>query len=168
MKKIIFFILILIFAFFSFSFVSAQEQKKPEAHFFYSPTCPHCEEEGKFLDGLLEKYPTLEIKRHNIFEKESAILLKKFYGDYNVPLKVQGWVPIIFIGEEYFLGFSEQVGKNITECVANLINKEIPCEPQNPDGAPATPVIPEGEISLPLIGKINISNFSPLTITVIM
>ena len=35
--------------------ISAQEEKKVNVYFFWSKTCPHCEEEKAFLNQLVQK-----------------------------------------------------------------------------------------------------------------
>jgi len=69
MKKFVFAIFVFIFLFNAFDFALPVEafsegglaqDIKVEINFFYSPTCPHCAEEEKFLNGLEEKYSVVK------------------------------------------------------------------------------------------------------------
>ena len=85
--------------------------------FFFSPTCSHCAEEEIFLDELQEEYPNLVINRYSVFETKNVDLLKEYYEEYNVPASYHGMVPATFTDEEYFIGFTEEIGKEIRGCV---------------------------------------------------
>ena len=155
MKKIIFGILILVFAFSSFNFALAQ--RKIEVNFFYSLTCPYCAKEKKFLEKLEKKYPEIEIKEFGIFERKNVELLKEFYQNYLVPPEMQGGVPATFIKDQYFFGFNERIGQDIENYILKLI-EEIPPEPTKP----------EKRVFFPIIGEIDISKFSLLALSVIL
>lgn len=139
-----------------FNIVLAKE--KIEINFFFSPICPHCSQEKEFLVELKDKYPEIKIISYNIFEKESFLILKKFYQRYQVPLKEQGFVPITFIDEKYFLGFNQNIAKEIEECILKCRNNKI---------IDKTSEIRK-KFSLPFIGEINVSNFSPLALAIIL
>jgi len=168
LKKIIFTFLFLSFVFGSVNFVWADEitsnNSKIELSFFFSPTCPHCAQEKEFLKQIKEKYPQIVINQYNSFEKENMVLLRKFYRDYSVSQEDQGWVPITFVGDKYFVGFNSEIGKKIENCILNYI-KEEPCEEDGLQQDSKTSLLPE--VSLPFIGKIDVSGFSVLLISVI-
>jgi len=136
----------------------ALAKEKIEIYFSYSLTCPHCAAEEKFLDGLEKNYPEININKLSTHEKEDIDLLKKLYQDYEVPSEFQGAVPITFIKERYFLGFNDKIGEDIEGYVLELI-KEIPSEPQPQPGK---------TVVLPFIGEINLSEFSPLFLAVVL
>ncbi len=163
MKKFIFTILVFSFLFGTFGSVFAQE--KTEINFFFSPICHYCAQEKEFLNILEKNYLEIEIKRFNTFEKENVNLLKKLYQEYKVPLSDQGWVPITFTPKEYFLGFDEKIAQNIENCILEC-NVEEPLE--KPLKEDLTPIDLEKRISLPIIGEINLSNFSPLALSIVL
>jgi len=108
MKKIF---LILIFVFLILPIFNVQAQEKPEINFFYSPACQHCKDAHEFLDG----FSGIEI---NKFEaSKNSDLLKEFYEKYQVPKQEQGFVPIIFTQEKYFLGFNDTVAQELEACI---------------------------------------------------
>jgi len=133
MKRWIFLVLFLIFTFGSFHFVFSQQNL--EVYFFYSATCPHCAQEKKFLEEFEKKHPEIEVKKLGLFERENVKLLKEFYQNYKVPSQIQGFVPITFIGEKYFLGFNEKIARDIESYVLKLV-KEAPPEEQPPEEQP--------------------------------
>jgi len=174
-KRILFIFCFLILIFLAPQFVFSQE--KVEINFFYSPTCSHCVQEKDFLKQLEIKYPEIEIKKINTFEKEGFKQLKDFYQELKVPKENYGWVPIIFIGEKYFLGFNQQIGINIENCIKELINKNINdqqpcgCDPISqikPSDETATPIEIRKRFSIPIIGEININKSSPLIISIVL
>ena len=89
----------------------------------------------------------------SLSESGNVDLLKKLYQDYEVPLEIWGLVPITFIGERYFFGFSEEIGQEIEDCIVRLLEGDpyAPCQPEEHE---------ERKISLPFIGEIDIEKYS--------
>jgi len=160
MKKsiIVIVIFVLVFLVGAFNFVSA---KQVEINFFYSPTCSHCAQEWKFLEGLKEKYPEIKINKLSAFEKDNIELLKKLYKDYNVLQEYYGMVPITFTNERYFIGFNEEIGKGIEDCI-------LVCQKDKISKGNVTIIDLEGNINLPIIGRFNIKKYSLPTLAVIL
>ncbi len=160
MKKFILVVLILGLILAIADFALAQE-KEIEINFFYGKTCPHCAKEAKFLSELEEKYS--EIKVNRFLFSENIDLIKELYQDYKVPPIEQGYVPITFIGDMYFLGFDEKIAENIENCILILIegDSQKPCEPGESSGeGTLTPVDLKGKIILPIVGEIDIEKYS--------
>ncbi len=153
MKKCLFFIFLLTLIFSSFNFVLAQE--KVEVDFFYSQTCPHCSEGKIFLENLKEKYPDIEIKRYEvIYSQENQKILKDFYDKYQVPKAEQGWVPVTFTPTKYFVGFNEEIGKEIESCLVECLGNGGKASLQ--------------EIKIPFFGKVDLSKMSLLGVTFLL
>jgi len=133
-----------------------------EITMFYSETCPHCHNEGRFLDGLETKYENLIINRYNIAEKESIDLLKELYQKYEVPENEWGLIPITFLKEKYLVGYEgdDIAGKKIENYVKERLTQE---EETEIDWMEAS----VKKITLPVIGEVEISNFSPLVLAII-
>jgi len=160
MKKFVFAIFVFIFLFNTFDFVLAQDTGV-EINFFYSESCPHCAHEEKFLDELQEKYPEIEINRFSVSNRNNIELLKEFYKEYEVPVKYYGMVPITFTDERYFLGFNEEIGESIKDCI-------LECKKDKISEESVTIIDLEGDINLPVIGKINLKKYSLPALAVIL
>ena len=133
------------------SFALAQDNpaERPEVYFFYSEICPHCTAEKKFLEDFEKKYPEFQIHKLKISDEENAVAVSDFYRKYEVPQKEHGLVPVTFIKDKYFLGFNDKIGHDIENYLLTL--KE-----------------PNNKISLPFIGEIDFSKFSPAALAVIL
>ncbi len=131
------------------------QEKEIEINFFYSNACPYCAKEEKFLNELEKKYPEIKVNRF-VFSKNIS-LIKEFYQDYKVPLIEQGYVPITFIGDRYFLEFNKEIGEDIEDCIVKLI-----------EGGSQESYESERKITLPIIGEIDIERYSLLVLAVLL
>lgn len=154
MRKLIFTIFVLFFALTSVNFSLAQDNVNIDS--FFSPICPHCAKAKPFLESLEEKYSNVEFEDYDIFQKQSAELLKQNYEKYDVPVNEQGLVPITFIGERYFLGFDEIVAADIESYILELLEENSEPGPQEK----------ERRITLPIIGEISFDNMSPMILAI--
>ena len=155
----------------SFNFVFAQDKVK--IIFFYGETCPHCAAEKSFLDELTKEYP--EIKINSFAVSKNVELLMQLYQDYDVPQEIYGLVPITFIENKYFLGFSQEIGQRIKDCVLEIIEDSTngePCDSEEPTEEPpedvSTPFDWKKPISLPFIGEIDPAKYSLPALAVIL
>jgi len=154
MKKLILLLLIISFGFLGNpEFVLAQENSI-EINFFYSTTCPHCKDEKEFLKEVEQKYPEVKINQYEVINsKENQELLTDFYEKHEVPEREQGYVPVTFTPDKYFIGFSDQIANNIEICLKDcLVGEET---------------ITSQKIKIPFLGEIDVSKMSlpALTIT---
>jgi glutaredoxin len=161
---------------------ASTEIRKFVLYFFWGKGCPHCAKEKVFLDEMKKKYPGMQIKDYEVwYNKQNAILLSRMAETYKI--KASG-VPVIFIGENAFVGFSEpskeEIGESIRKCSVNkCIN---PIDKVNPLISETTPVDKDsgttfyGEkskeiedyecikksniVNIPLIGKVDTSEMS--------
>jgi len=149
-------------------------------YFFWGEGCPHCAKEKDYLDDVKNKYPinihSFEVYNHN----DSIQILQKI--DKDLGMRIDG-VPFIIIGDKQYVGFSEtltpsELNSRIEYCLSNQcsdntakiigINNEEPNKP-NENIEPNGDIENNNkEIVLPIIGKINLVNFSLPTITIIM
>lgn len=159
MRKLLYIFFLLFFLFTAFDFALAQENQI-EINFFYSPTCSHCAKEERFLDGLQKEYPEIKINRFSVFIKDNIELLKEFYKEYEVPIENYGMVPITFTNERYFVGFNGEIEKAIEgcilECRAGKISEDVSI------------IDLEGNINIPIIGKVNIRKYSLPVLAIIL
>ncbi len=154
MKKLIFAILVLFLVLGSADFSLAQD--KVSVDFFFSQICPHCANEEEFLGDLKEKYPDIEFKNYGIFERENVDFLKEMYKQHNVPLAEQGFVPITFIKDRYFLGFAQDIAVDMENYLLEIIEQSS--GPESPSES--------RKITLPIIGEISLENMSPIVLAI--
>jgi thiol-disulfide isomerase/thioredoxin len=85
-------------------------------YFFWGDGCPHCAAAKPFLEELARQYPNVEVRAYEVW-----------YNEANQPLLVQmasafgfepSAVPTIFIGDRYWVGYSEAIRDEIAAAVA--------------------------------------------------
>lgn len=152
LKKFFIITLFLIFIFLPF-FCFAETESNVEINFFYSKTCPHCAREDLFLNELQNKYPEIIINAFKI--SENVELIKQFYIQYDVPREEWGLTPVTFIDDNYFIGFSDNIGLTIEDCIIGSIKELCVYDTE-----------PTKQFSVPIIGEIDVSNFSPLLLSI--
>jgi len=159
MVRLISIITILIFLAFP-PFVLGEEVPQSEIieiNFFYSAVCHNCENEKVFLKDLEERYPEIKVKSYEVLSKElihnqeNIEILKNFYEKYQIPGGERGRVPATFTPTKYFIGFNEQVGKEIESCIKECLAGEKP--------TPST-------IKIPFFGEVDLSKMSLPVLTV--
>ena len=103
--------------------------EKFQVDFFYGDGCPHCAKVEPVIDELETKFPQVLFNNYEIYHNQNnALLLYKFYDEYQVPQEYRGGVPIVFVGDEYFLGDSP-----IIDNLENRIIKNLPLIPNKTD-----------------------------------
>jgi len=167
--KIIFLLAVVFISLGISNFASAQEPAK--VYFFYGNTCPHCHKAGQFLSELKQKYPLLEIKAYEVFgNKKNANLLGRFLVACGREKIAR--VPAAFIAGEAVIGFlnNETTGKYIEEKVLECLDKGCADSLKKIEDYECSLNAEKKDeiISLPIIGKVNLSQLSlpVLTITV--
>ncbi|MEM3676878.1 MAG: hypothetical protein QW176_01880 [Candidatus Bathyarchaeia archaeon] len=106
---------------------SSTVQRKVSVYLFWGEGCGLCDEEVKFLNGLQDKYPGLEVKTYEVWHNQTNLTLFeemcKAYGLTDVP-----GVPTLFIGEDFIIGYrsDETTGKRIEELVRLCISEGCP------------------------------------------
>lgn len=157
-------------------------ENKVTAYFFYGEGCPHCAKEEAFFESIESKYPTLELKKFEVYyDKDNSSLLKKVGESLGVG--VSG-VPFLVIGDKSFVGFSEsstptEIENRIKECLSGdsvdsvsgilaeqeKINtdknqRNLEEKNRNIEGEDGTVSTKEKILKIPFLGEINIYNFS--------
>lgn len=134
-------------------FIFAQ-QKPVEINFFYSSICPHCAKEKEFLKELKNEYPEVVINEYEVVHNtENQKILADFYEKYKVPKKDQGWVPVTFTPDRYFIGFNDQTAKEIKDCLKHCLGQTV---------------VPLTKIKIPFLGEIDISKLSLPVLTILL
>lgn len=161
-------------------------------YFFYGSGCPHCAQEKRYLNNL--ELDGVNIKEFEIYYNDSSReLYQEFAKAYES--SVGGAVPVTYIGNKVFIGFTESEGElfyserygayngyrnQIYSAISDCVNKGCP-EPmsflRNGPGMPVpNQTKPDGradvseltEFELPFIGKVNVAETSVFFLTVVM
>ena len=168
---------------------ASTEIRKFAVYFFWGKGCPHCAEEKVFLDEMKKKYPNMQIRDYEVwYNKQDAILLSRMAGAYKI--KASG-IPVTFIGENAFTGFSKKFTEEIEESIRRCsVTKCIDPMDKTKDVSGTTPADKytdttvyedktkeiEGYecrkktniVNIPLIGKVDTSEMSLPFITLII
>lgn len=113
-------------------------------HFFWGEGCPYCEMAKPVLESMAASDPRIELKEYEVYHSQENL---EFFFEKSAAhgFEPQG-VPITFIGDRYWVGYSEDI---IAEMQAYL-DQYLPSEVDKA----------EKSIRLPLIGSVNLSNRS--------
>ena len=160
---------------------AAQDGNRTVIYMFWGDGCPHCALAKPFLEELATKYPGVELRYyeiyHNLENRELFLRMANAKG-----FEARG-VPAIFIGDQYWQGFNTDYIDDEIESVVSACSvvgckdagegiiarnegvltevKVTPLPPTSPSGGENNPVPGGGEvISLPLIGRIDLSHQS--------
>ncbi|HMK43866.1 MAG TPA: hypothetical protein VK445_06985 [Dissulfurispiraceae bacterium] len=92
--------------------------------FFEGEGCPHCAEEKAFLAALKTRYPDLRVLDYEVWSnKENARLLAAM----TQALRLQtGGVPVTFVGDKGFFGFSGATKEAISQAIAVCAEQTCP------------------------------------------
>lgn len=174
-KKIIFVVFAIFLLLIPFSGVFAQENKVT-IYFFWGEGCPHCEKEKPFLEALKQKYPQIEVKDFEIWKSaENRNLFKESAKKLNA--NVSG-VPFTIVGDKYFIGWLSEsstgaaieatVIQAIQDGCIDVVGEIISPKPSDDEEGclPEASDTPQ-QIKMPLLGEINIKDFSLPALTVI-
>lgn len=147
---------------------SSRSDQKVVIYLFWGDGCPHCAAAKPFLQGLSERYPTVEIRAYEVwYVPENQDLFKQMTAANG--FEPHG-VPTIFIGERYWEGYSDQISLEIENAVKTCsmngckdagvgiipgVTASIEPEKQVPSPEPSSDVI-----DIPLIGSIHLASQS--------
>lgn len=173
LKVILFHCFIVLLLFFILSSpLMAQENNKLKIYFFWGKVCPHCAREKVFLEKLVKKYPQVELKSLETSLPENIRLWQE--AGEKLDVKVGG-TPFTVIGSRHFTGYlnDEISGQQIEQVVQNALQNGCVDIFKETSLAPIKPCPPDGEtipeaISLPILGKVRIKDFSLPLLTVVM
>jgi thiol-disulfide isomerase/thioredoxin len=90
-------------------------------YFFWGGGCEHCAAQKPFMMELKNKYPEVELRMYETWSNpENAKLFSEIAKAYGTEAR---GVPATFIGEKFWIGFSESMKgdmiKTILECIDN-------------------------------------------------
>lgn len=127
------------------------EEEKINLYLFRGEGCPHCAEEEEWLDVIKEDYKDyLNIYEFEVWNHpDNAKLMDEVKAEFKV---TSTGVPFTVIGDNYFVGFSDTTSVNMENKIKEYAGLE-----NNPN-----------EISLPILGVVNIKNVSIPIVAIIL
>lgn len=96
---------------------SMQADEPVTIYFFWGDGCPHCAEAKPFLADLAQRYPSAQVRDFEVwYHEENREPLVRMAAKFGFEPTA---VPIIFIGDRYWVGYAEDpIGKEIEATVA--------------------------------------------------
>ncbi len=147
------------------------EETELRLYLFHQSSCPHCNEEIKFLETIKDDYPTLDIVMYEISGNEMN------YNFYNKVLKETGinanGVPFTMIGTDYYVGYTESIGESIKKSIDKFLKdgtKDVISMVKNEDDLKDIRynVNPSEEVKVPILGNVNAKQVSLPLISVVI
>lgn len=162
-KKILYFLILM---FTSLVFVDAKEV---DVYLFYSETCYNCAELDKYLEEIKDEYPYMNIVKYEVTQDDEN---NKLMIDVKSKLKESDFhVPYTVIGTTGIIGFNDTVKNYITNALTKYSEEDyvdIVDVVKNNLDVSYTINYPEGEYSVPILGKIDPKNVSLPLISVVI
>ena len=108
--------IIMLFLLLGLNGVSSQEQiiqNDVHLHVFYGQGCLHCSSLLSFLESIEDKYPTLKVYKHEVYQdNEGRELFEELSERFNT--QIEG-VPTSFINDRVIVGFSNDISETLEE-----------------------------------------------------
>lgn len=135
------------------------EEESPTAciYYFYGIGCPHCENVEPYLENISSSYPSLNIRKFEVYHnKSNADMMSKFFDAYNVPQNQRG-IPILFLEDKYLVGDTD---------IIRHMESEIKDNPQSQCPSASSS---KTSFSLPLVlGTALVDSINPCAIAVLI
>lgn len=100
-----------------------EDNDKVQIYFFWGEGCPFCNQQKEFHAELEDMYPDqIQILEFETYSNRNSVeLLMDIAGAYDMSPR---GVPVTFIGNEYFSGFSrETIGQEMISVIENCISE---------------------------------------------
>jgi glutaredoxin len=139
-------------------------------YIFWGDGCPHCATQKRFFERLEAWYPTMELHSFEVwYDADNRALMVEMAEAFG--RSVTG-VPMTFIGDEVWTGFSEAMGWQMEASIAALALTPGP-DPADRLGsaaraALAPPPPPASTIEIPLLGALDVGGRPLLTATLLI
>ena len=150
-------------------------------YFFWGDGCPHCAEAEPFLESLVNSNSQIELKSYEVwYNADNQKLLQKMAAAFNFE---SSGVPTIFIGDSYWVGFSDSIQAQIEKKAESCLKTACPdagagvipgvplpsaTEQSESTSTPETPSETDDFITLPIIGKVNLRTQSLIVSTIMI
>ena len=107
-------------------FTSAAAQSEPEDNpiivitFFWREGCSYCAKEKPFLEELTERFPQIDLQEFDVTAREQN--LNYYLGMGDTVGYETGGVPVTVIGDRFWIGYSDAVGREIEGVIGECLN----------------------------------------------
>lgn len=101
---------------------------KANIYYMWMLGCPVCAALDKWFEEMKEIY-NIKVYKFDI-ARESALFMDVLNA-YDVPAERRGFVPFVFISDEYFIGFNQEIGQNMEKRIKQCLESEEcinPCD----------------------------------------
>lgn len=144
--------------------IATEFTTKDTLHFFYHPTCPHCQKQKSFNRYLTSKYPQISLVMHDTSQQKEATLLNTIADQMGV-VRSGLSVPVSVIGPYVIVGFKNEQSTGVT--IEKAISAYLEDDPAlfNQEDREW---LAEENIDLPWFGELQLSKFSLPVLTVII
>ena len=131
------------------------EKDKINFYLFRGEGCPHCKQEEQWLVDIKKDYK--DYVNFYDFEIWYNADNKEMYDKVREKLGVtQQGVPFTVIGDDYYIGFSDTYSEMMENTIKDYIGKD------------AKKKIEKNEVTIPILGKINMKHTSIIVISIVL
>ncbi len=143
-------------------------------YLFWREGCHYCEEEKPFLEELEKEYSRLRVEAREISSsQENVDLMTEMGKEYGEAIRA---VPVTFLGNEVWVGFTVEIKKEIKEkvnyCLRNgCVNPMVKLrgeEAVKEDSTPSGATRKEKTIEVPFLGRVDLSSTSAFLSTAVI
>jgi thiol-disulfide isomerase/thioredoxin len=150
-------------------------------HYFFSPTCPHCQAAKPFIAEMQARLPWLEVQRYNVKDSKANA---RFYYETSKSIGIEALsVPGFLFCRQVLIGYDSaettgaDVEKALTACRAERLANPGALTSATPsaDGASSGSTSPPGAageagptVHIPFLGSVEAQAFSLPVLTVVL
>lgn len=133
-----------------------------ELRLYWLSTCPHCHEQIKDVERLQASYPELKVFTYQLDENLAYMEdLRQLSELYQFQF---GSVPVSFVGDRVWVGFSEQIGEEIEAKIQECLSQDLNCEVNSK----ARSIKDDFKIQIPLFGDYDLTQSSLISSTILI
>ncbi len=122
-RKILWIVILLIIVIFIIpneSVFASSDETDVNIYLFYGEGCPHCAQAKPVLIGMAEENPRVGYYDFEVYYNEEN---QKIFFDFGIAFGMEPqYVPTIFIGERYWVGYSEDIRLEIENYIEQCLN----------------------------------------------
>ena len=143
-------------------FFSSPGHATTELHLYWINTCSHCHDQIKDVKRIQTRYPELNVSTFQLDGNPAhAEKLRKLSEIYQIQF---GSVPVSFVGNRAWVGFSQQTSEEIENKIKECFTKKIDCRVNT-----GSQVLQKNfKINVPFLGDYDLSESSLIISTILI